>query len=126
MAVRAAAAALNKAGGVRSEILAERLRRERAEADRAERENLLAEGKLVRVADVMPALDAYHLAAKTVVLTWPARMAPVLAAEDDARRVAALLDAEVRDLLQAMHDAMARVDRLFDPKESTHAEADES
>lgn len=73
-----------------------RARREAADADKAEMEAAKMRGELVPAAAVRAEFAKALAAIRESLLTLPGRMAPVLAAESDARRVQTLLDTEIR------------------------------
>jgi hypothetical protein len=71
-----------------------------AEAERAELELAELKGDLVRLATVKASLARQYIAAREIVLGWPARTAPLLIGVADQGAVEAVLHAEVHRLLE--------------------------
>jgi hypothetical protein len=85
-------------------------RRRQAVADAlmAERAELLQRRELVRVADLRMSMGRYLTAARDICLGTGARLAPLLAAEGDIAKCAALIDVEMRGVLHALVEADAK------------------
>lgn len=79
-----------------------RARREAADAALAELKVRKERGLLIEKAPVIAQFAKQIAAAREALLTIPARLAPILAAETDARRAQALLDAEIRTAINAI------------------------
>jgi phage terminase Nu1 subunit (DNA packaging protein) len=79
-----------------------RARREAADADKAEMEAAKMRGELVPAAEVRAEFAKALASIRDGLLNLPGRMAPVLAAQSDARLVQAALDSELRALLGAL------------------------
>lgn len=77
----------------------QRSRRERLEADLAERKLAELNGDLVRVAEVRAEMGKRIGQVRSNLLQIPARLAPLLAHETDQAKIHAMLDAELRTVL---------------------------
>jgi hypothetical protein len=80
-------------------------RRQVAEAELAERRLLEERGTLVRVEKVRFLLSAMLSSYRTGLMQIPNRIAAILAAENDQRKIAELLEIELRLVMQALVDA---------------------
>jgi hypothetical protein len=78
-----------------------RARRDRAIAEKLERENEIAGGQLVRVADVAAELAAEYAVVRNKLLSLPAKIAPhvQIAATEGTEAVRALLEREIVGIL---------------------------
>ncbi len=87
-----------------------RARREAAEAQIAEMKRSEIEGTLIRTDALRQAWSKRIATTRDALLQIPARMAPVLAAESDMDRVAAVLEDELRQALAELsRDPMSEV-----------------
>jgi hypothetical protein len=75
-----------------------------AQTRRLERQNALADGDVLPVADVTAVWSEILLVVRQRLLSLPASLAETLAAEHDPRRVYERLEHAVRDCLQALSE----------------------
>lgn len=94
----------SSAGEQRESLTSIRIRRESAEAERAEIELRKATGELVNVADVRAAMAGKVAALREAAMQIPSRLAPVLAPETDQARVYEHLENEMRGMLAFVSD----------------------
>lgn len=83
----------------------DRARREKYEADLAQMKLLELQGDLVRAVDVRAEMAKAVGQLRMNALQLPARLSPLLAGESDQAKVHALLDAEIRTLLNSVAGA---------------------
>ena len=88
-------------GGARAKYLAQQERRLRLQNDERE-------GKLLRLDDVDHGLQAAMTVLRTGCLALPGRVAPIVAAMNDAAAVRAYMSKEVETVLREMADALLR------------------
>lgn len=88
---------------------AARTRRERAEADIAEMNAAKLRRELIRVDAVQAQLATDYATIRDALLQLPPRLAPLLAAEQDAGTVAGLLAAEIHQALLTLSGAADHV-----------------
>ncbi|MFN8835891.1 MAG: hypothetical protein ACK50Z_11725 [Betaproteobacteria bacterium] len=92
---------------------ASRARQAAADAERAELDLLERRRELVSVASMERLFSKYMPAARDIALSMSARLAPVLAAETEQAKVAALIDEEVVRMLTEL----ARIGDALEKKE---------
>lgn len=100
------------AGGGDDSLAAHRLRKERAQADKAELEVRHMEGALVDAAALKKILDRAFASFRTRVLSLPASLGPVLE-NRDAKSIRIELEAELRRAL----DDLAAIDIAEEPED---------
>ncbi|MES2887305.1 MAG: hypothetical protein V4739_04760 [Pseudomonadota bacterium] len=88
--------------GAEESYLASRGRREAAEASLAELKLGVEAGRLLRADDVRTALARKAAGLRESLMQIPSRLAPVLAAKDDAGEVHKLLELELRQVLEQL------------------------
>jgi phage terminase Nu1 subunit (DNA packaging protein) len=93
----------------------ERARRDRAQAERIERENLLAQGKLVWVDDVAAEYAAACAVVRAKLLSLPNKCAPQVKYCESTEAVRALLEREIVAIL-------SELSRDKEPDEDQHGE----
>ena len=85
------------------------LRRTKAEADLKELQLAKERGQVASIADVEKAIAASTIVAQTQILAVPSRLASRLLGMDDYKRVVAILEGEMRQLLSNL----ATIDAVF-------------
>jgi len=71
-------------------------------------------GHLVRLQDVNQALTDAGRLIMNRLLNWPSKLAPILAAESDERRINEVLMREARALLKEFHESLGALRRVRD------------
>lgn len=88
--------------GEKSDIDAETLRLTKARADKADLEVRELKRELVPYKDVQDASFEKFRMVRDQFMNIPSRLAPILAAEKEAKKVYELLDKEIRQVLEAL------------------------
>lgn len=108
-AAASAAATPAAAPGARSDYQDARTRREQAEAEMAQIELMERRGKVLDADSTVRAIADVHTAARVEVLSLPDRLAQLVAAEVDPRKVWQLINAECELLCQRLEANIRRL-----------------